>query len=56
MSSSNGQVSMPDATVSRNAQILCSIAAVLLVVLSVWGVLKHGISLEVNQRMWRDDH
>ena len=54
MTSNNGQVSMPDATVSRNAQILGAIAAVLLVILSVCGILKHGISLEVNQRMWRD--
>ncbi len=54
MSRTNGQASMSDATVSRNAQILCSIVAVLLVVLSAWGLLKHGISLEVNQRIWRD--
>jgi hypothetical protein len=41
------------ASVSKNAQLLASIAALLLVVLSLWGLLKHGISLEGYQRMWQ---
>ena len=44
---------MSDASASKNAQVLASIAAVLLVVLSLWGLLKHGMSLEAYQRMWR---
>ena len=45
---------MSDAPVSSSGQVLASIAAVLLVVLGLWGFLKHGMSLESYQRMWRD--
>ena len=44
---------MPAAAASRSAQVLASIAALLLVVLGMWGFFKHGISLEAYQRMWR---
>ena len=44
---------MTHSSAAKKAQLLASIAAVLLVVLSVWGLVKHGISLDVHQRMWR---
>jgi hypothetical protein len=46
--------SMPDATNSKSSHTLAVIAGSLLVVLGLWGLLKHGMSLEINQRMWRD--
>jgi len=45
---------MPGSAVSKNTQILVSVACVLLVVLGLWGVLKHGMSIEVYKRIWRD--
>lgn len=45
---------MTDATGSKSAEILAWVAGALLVVLSLWGVLKHGFSLDVHQRVWRD--
>lgn len=45
---------MPDATDAKSSHTLAIIAGVLLVVLSLWGLLKHGVSIEINQRMWRD--
>lgn len=44
---------MSDATVSKSAQILASVAGLLLVVLSLWGLLKHGASLDVYKRIWQ---
>jgi len=45
---------MPDATDPKSSHALAIIAGALLLVLSLWGLLKHGISVEINQRMWRD--
>lgn len=39
---------------SRNAQILAAVAGALLVVLGLWGLLKHGVSADVYKRIWRD--
>lgn len=45
---------MSDATGSKSAEILAWIAVALLIVLSLWGFLKHGLSLDVQKRLWRD--
>ncbi len=45
---------MADATTPKSSHTLAIIAGVLLVGLSLWGALKHGMSMEINQRMWRD--
>ncbi len=45
---------MSDATGSKSAEILAWIAVALLIVLSVWGFLKHGLSLDTQKRLWRD--
>ena len=39
---------------TKSAQILAGVAGALLLVLSLWGLLKHGFSLDVHQRIWRD--
>lgn len=45
---------MADATTPRSSHTLAIIAGALLLVLSLWGAVKHGMSMEINQRMWRD--
>lgn len=45
---------MPDATDPKSSHTLAIIAGVLLVALSLWGLLRHGASIEIYQRMWRD--
>ncbi len=45
---------MSDAASSKSAEILAWIAVALLVVLSLWGFLKHGLSLDAQKRLWRD--
>ena len=45
---------MPAPTSSRYPHLLAIIAGVLLVGLSLWGALKHGISIDDYKRMWRD--
>jgi hypothetical protein len=45
---------MPDAADPKSSHTLAIIAGALLLVLSLWGLLKHGISIEIIQRMWRD--
>lgn len=44
---------MPDATNSKSSHAVAVIAGALLVVLSLWGLLKHGISFDILERMWR---
>jgi hypothetical protein len=39
---------------SRTALMLAWLAGILIAVLSLWGLLKHGFSLDVHQRIWRD--
>jgi hypothetical protein len=45
---------MSDATTSKTAPVLAWIAGTLLVLLSLWGLIAHGFSLDVHSRMWRD--
>ena len=44
---------MSDAKVSKSAQILASVAGLLLIVLGLWGFLKHGASFDVQKRIWQ---
>lgn len=45
---------MPDVSASKSSHALTVIAGTLLVILSLWGFLKHGISLEILERMWHN--
>lgn len=45
---------MSNTTGSKSAEILAWLAVALLIVLSVWGFLKHGLSLDTQKRLWRD--
>ena len=45
---------MPDASTIKSTHPLAIIAGVLIVGLSLWGIIKHGMSFEINKRIWRD--
>lgn len=44
---------MPDAANPKPSHTLAVIAGALLVIMSLWGLLKYGVSLEILERMWR---